>query len=254
MRRVFTRPTWAPVASGLRTVTITPTANEDPLSYGGVIAKSGFTTGLDWSDMRSKSGLLYGKQRSQLPTQPDGSGANPGAGGYDDSMVVLSGFNTSRHKVRGKLSLTGSGATGSHELELYVASNISPNSLSLYECQLGYADNSGLFYTDIFKLSGTIGTFQTLTVEPSYALVNDVNTVGVAHGKWWECEWNNATITMRLESAVGSGVMTEIWHVTDSGTYFGAPFTGQPGFGHFWRGTEREDDHGFQQIVAMDTA
>lgn len=121
-------------------------ATENPLSEGGHWVNGG-TTGLDWQNVRSASGLGFGTGASSA---------------YDDCIAHLTNHTIGAdHQVSGTIRLaSGYVASSSHELGLYLRMQISAHLARGYEILLP-APGGGVFQVMVWD--GPMGSFHEIT-------------------------------------------------------------------------------------------
>jgi hypothetical protein len=191
---------------------------ESPVSEAGRWTQHGLASGADWTNVQTGNGLAYGTQT--------------GAGGYDDSIALLSGFGTD-YRLTAVVHLAGqrSESTNTHEVELILRGSYSPHVQHLYECNLGYAGASG-WYAQIMRMDGAFGAFTEIG--------SAVTQVPEVHdGSIFVAEIRGSEIDSYVD---GVKVQTAVDH-----TYV----SGAPGIGFFWRGSERLDDFAFTSLTVL---
>lgn len=213
-----------------RSFSTTFSGTENPISEGGAWVKSGLTDGIDWKAVKTAGGLASGTQVAPFTN-------------YDDSLALLSGFRPI-HRVSCVLHVANQGArnagTSSHEVEILLRSDITANSVFLYECNIGYSGATG-FYSQIIKIDGTF--------IPAGQMDGGNTTPDVFDGDIFTAEIIGTTTPTINSYLNGSLIQT----ATDNGSYVGAAYTtGQPGIGFFWRGTENQDDFCFTSATFED--
>ena len=121
-------------------------STENPISEGGRWINGG-TTGLDWSNVRTTSGLAFGTQS--------------GAGGYDDSTAVLSGSWGPNQTVQATVAIVTPSSASSvfEEVELRLRTTITPHSITGYEVNCSVSTNSSNNYLQIVRWNGALGSF-----------------------------------------------------------------------------------------------
>jgi len=208
-------PLWA-WAQGTYTTNFPLT--ENPISEGGKWINGG-TTGLDWANVRTTSGLAYGTQ----------SGSN----GYDDSTALLAGNWGSNQDVSATVhSVNQQAGSVFEEVELRLRTSISAHSITGYEVNFR-CTHDGSQYAQVVRWNGKLGSFTEIDGRTGPGIYNG-DTV-------------RATIAGSTISVYINGSM--IFTATDS-TYS----SGSPGLGFFLQGgsSNLDSDFGFTSYTASD--
>ena len=170
-------------------------ATENPLSESGHWI-NGKTTGLDWSDCASVSGVAYGTQ----PAHADFV--------TDDSTCVLTGTWGRNQMAQATVFVNPPFYFDNNEVELRLNTTISPHFITGYEITWG---NSGYVIIVRWEMDPTF----------SYSILSWVDSPGLIHGATFKATNVNGRITAYVNGA-------EITHATDT-MYTG----GSPGIGFF---------------------
>ena len=170
-------------------------ATENPLSESGHWI-NGKTTGLDWSDCASVSGVAYGTQ----PAHADFV--------TDDSTCVLTGTWGRNQMAQATVFVNPPFYFDNNEVELRLNTTISPHFITGYEITWG---NSGYVIIVRWEMDPTF----------SYSILSWVDSPGLIHGATFKATNVNGRITAYVNGA-------EITHATD--TMYTA---GSPGIGFF---------------------
>jgi hypothetical protein len=197
-----TATTPCPSSTSAASYTTNFDATENPLSEGGHWVNGG-TTGLDWQNVRSASGLAYGTGPSY---------------GYDDCIAHLTNHSIgANHQVSGTVRLaSGYVASSSHELGLYLRMQISAHLARGYEI-LFPSPGGGVFQVMVWE--GAMGAFHEITGKggggtlPRALRDGDVVSAKIV----------GSTITVALNGTV--------FNTTVDSTYT----SGNPGMGFFMR-------------------
>lgn len=194
-------------------------ANENPLSHGGIWVNNG----LDWTPIRTTSGLAYGTQVSSE---------------YDDSYEFISSsyraFSANQcvgAVIYKEVGYTGSG--GTHEVEVLLRCTDAAHAIHWYECNLHVTGA----YAQIVKLDGARGVFTDIT-GPGAGAVNPRT------GDIIEADIIGNAITFRH---IRGATVTTMATATDSSFA-----TGQPGIAFFTRPLDGavNNKYGFTSMYA----
>ncbi len=193
-------------------------ADEMPLSAGGAWL-GGKSAGLDWADVASASGLVYGLES--------------GTGGYDDSTALLAGAWRPNQTAEATVHTVNQNDKISEEVELRLRSGLSPHSATGYEINFRCLKTKDA-YTEIVRWDGPLGKF-------TYLSHKDGAQYGVKEG-----DVVRATVVGTLIRVYLNGVLV---NQAADGTF---P-TGSPGIGFFLQGaTGLNRDYGFTSFSASD--
>ena len=198
---------------------------ENPISEDGHW-QNGAANGIDWTDCRTKPGLVFGTE--------SGAGKNQ----YDDSTSILTGTWGPAQTVQATVFSQNQSSRCFQEVELRLHSTIAPHSSTGYEVLFRAYHPGG--YATIARWNGPLGSFTYLNQQPNN------NYHGIQTG-----DVVKATID---ENGVIIGYVNgvEVIRATDK-TY---P-SGNPGIG-FWLLAERREgrgsnaDYGFSSFTATD--
>jgi hypothetical protein len=149
--------------------------------------------GLDWTDVRTTTGLAFGTQAIHSPPP------------YDDSIACLSGYSPNQW-CQGTLR---NASAHSREVELHLRSTITAHRAALYEIDI--TQNNGL---NIVRWNGPLNSFDGIAV-------GITNNVSVANGAVWYAQIVGNTITVKCNGAV-------VWTGSD-----GSISSGSPGMGFY---------------------
>lgn len=169
---------------------------ENPISEGGVWV-NGASTGLDWNNVRTTTGKVFGTQVPNVPNY------------YSDSTAVLSGIWGADQDVTATVFTT---TTTGREVELRLRTTITAHSITGYEVLFVAYSNGATGDVQIVRWNGPVASFTVLGSGGS-AVITQGTVV-------------RATITGNTIRAYVNG--TQVATATDS-TYT----TGSPGVGFF---------------------
>ena len=186
-------------------------ASENPISEGGAWINGG-TTGLDWGNVATISGLAYG---TSLKTK------------YADPTAVLTGTWASDQEAQGTVEINGSVGGGSHEVELRLRTTITAHSITGYEINAN--TNSSNPYITIVRWDGPLN---------SWTQLNSVTGITVKNGDVLKATAVGSAVTVYLNG-------TQVLQATDS-TYS----TGSPGIGFYDDGDTNWTNFGFSNFSA----
>lgn len=224
------------VVPRLKTYTTNFPLTENPISEGGVWVKNGLTPGTVLTAPATNGTLAYSTQPTPWDT-------------YNDSIAVLSGFKNNSHYCQGTMHIANQGSrnagTNSHEIELLLCYDITAangGQVFGYECNFGYAGASS-FYSQIFRLDG--GPIHPASGLGYLEIDGGASFPDPVDGDIFKAEYILATHTINTY-LIHNGVSTLVQTAVD------ATYTGQPGIGFFWRGTEAATDWAFSSYTAGD--
>jgi hypothetical protein len=188
---------------------------ENPISEGGNWINGG-TSGLDWSNVQTTSGLAFGTQS--------------GSHGYDDSTAILTGAWSPNQMVQATvLSVNRHGDPVFEEVELRLRTTIAPRRITGYEINFRCTAD-GSQYIEIVRWDGPLGRF---------TYVNRTTGPGLRDGDIVKAIVSGAKITVYLNG-------TMVLQGTDR-TYT----AGSPGIGFFLQGAaDANRDFGFTHVTA----
>jgi hypothetical protein len=205
-------------ASTGATYTANFTLTEAPISEGGKWI-NGKVVGVDWSDVATIPGLVYGTES--------------GASRYDDSTALLTGTWGSNQTAEATVYTVNQNDGMSEEVELRLRSSLSPHRATGYEINFRCSKTAEA-YTEIVRWNGPLGDF-------TYLVRQEGANKGVASG-----DVIKATIVGNVITAYINGV--QVIRATDD-TYA----TGSPGIGFYLLGgTAVNKDYGFTRFKASD--
>ncbi len=182
---------------------------------------NGLSTGLDWGNVQTTSGLAFGTNVSGAPP-------------YNDSTAVLAGTWGPNQTVTGTVHSVNQTSSFYEEVELRLRTTITPHSITGYEINFR-CTSDGSQYIGIVRWNGPLNNF-------SYITILDPGGPGIHNGDVVSASIVGSTITGYIN---GVAVITG----TD-GTYT----NGSPGIG-FWNqnGTVAADsNYGFVSFSASD--
>ena len=189
---------FGPPATATPPATFLFESTENPLGSPWV---NGDVTGLDWQDMQSGSGNVYG-----IASSPSS---------YDDNIAALTGYNTN-HYVEGTIYRAGGYAPAvAHEIELHVRCAITANSITSYELLM----NSDAEW-QVVRWDGAIGNFYTGITPTNH---NGGPGTACVHGDVIRFEVSGSDFSVKKNG-------TLVWTFTDT-----THTNGGPGVGAFWR-------------------
>src|SRR3989304_7130888 len=180
-----------------RTYTTNFPLSEDPISEGGNWINGG-TTGLDWKNFVTTSGLAYGK---------------PNTVSYDDGTAILSGAWMADQDVTATIHSVNQTDSQYQELELRLRTSITPHSITGYEINFRCSKTSNA-YLEIVRWNGPLGNF-------TYLAQYSGSQYGVIEGDVVRATIVGNTITVYI-NGVQRGTATD-------GTYS----SGAPGIGTY---------------------
>jgi hypothetical protein len=199
--------------------------SENPISEGGNWI-NGEVTGLDWANVRTVAGMAVGTQ----------SGTASGAARYADSTAVLTGEWGPNQTAQATIAVTNASGSPSvyEEVELRLRTTITANSITGYELLCSVSTNPNLFYVQIVRWNGPLGSFTVLKGVYNY-------NVHAVNGDVLKATISGSTIALYLNGG-------KKLQVTDD-TY---P-SGSPGVGFFLQGaTGLNANYGFSDFSATD--
>jgi len=196
-----------------RTYATTFPRTENPISEGARWT-NGKTHGLDWADVRTKTGLAFGTES--------------GSSGYDDSTALLTGHWGPDQTVEAKVHSVNPQASDKvwEEVEIRLRSSLSPHSCTGYEVLFELPPHN---FCQVVRWNGKLGDWTSLGYLGKG--IHDGDTV-------------KATITGTVIEVFVNGVSQG--QVKDA-TYA----TGSPGMGFYLQGTSGVNgDYGFTSLTA----
>lgn len=125
---------------------------ENPISEGGTW-KNGALDGIDWTDCRTRPGLVFGTE----------SGTNSSQ--YDDSTCILAGKWGPLQTVEATVFSQNQNDSYFQEVELRLHSTIRPHSCTGYEVLFRVLHPGG--YATIVRWNGPLGNFTYLNQKPN---------------------------------------------------------------------------------------
>jgi len=241
---------------------------ENPISEGGNWI-SGGSTGLDWVNVQTTSGLAFG-------------GANFTTSHYDDATAVISGTWSANHKVEACVKSLNqvNGTSDFEEVEIRLRTTISAHSIAGYEVNWACFHN-GNQYHQIGYWYGPIGVQGGCALGCAFdAVPNSINSAGngmdATHGNGiagnlaqngFPGLYDGDTVGAQI---VGTRITTWIIYGPHSpnpgvkvilqdfddtgGTGGGAKFTtGNPGIGHWFNSASGSvSDYGFTTLAVTE--
>ena len=200
----------------LRSYSTNFSLTENPISEGGNWINGG-STGLDWSNVRTTSGLAFGTES--------------GSGGYDDSTAVLSGSWKPDQMAQATVHTVNQNSSIFEEVELRLRTTITAHSLTGYEVNFR-CTSDGSQYVQIVRWNGPFGSF-------SY--VNANSGPGLHNGDVVKATIIGSTITVYINGS-------QVVQGTD-----GNFTSGSPGIGFFLEGASGVNaDFGFTNFTASE--
>ena len=209
--------------------------DEAPISEGGMWL-NGRADGIDWCDVLTKDGHVYGEVSRMNSAERraeqafDGATADAGTqeGDYDDPAAVLTGAWGRNQSARATVYSRNPTDDYFQEVEIRLRSSISANWCDGYEV-FWRCSKSDAAYAEIVRWNGKIGDFTSLArrMGPEF---------GVQHGDIVE-----ATIVGNVIRSYINGV--EVLSVTDD-----ACESGSPGVGFNFYVGNTNVDHGFSSF------
>ena len=188
---------------------------ENPISEGGVWT-NGLAVGLDWTNVRTTPGLVFGTQT--------------GAGGYNDSLAVLQGTWSPDQSASATVhTVNQQSGNVFEEVELLLRFKITPHTARGYEMNYSCRQD-GRQYVQIVRWNGALGDWTLLDARSGPGLKNGDQVKATIVG---------STITTYINNVA-------IFSVTDT------TFTdGNPGLGFFLQGASGLNaDYGFTSYTA----
>lgn len=165
---------------------------ENPLSQGAIWTNGG-TTGLDWTNVQTTTGLAFATQVAH--------GTPP----FDDSIACLSGYVADQW-CSGKISNPSNAAT-LREVELHLRQTITSHSAVSYEIDITTA-----FGLQIVKWNGPSNSFTPIAS-------NITTNVTTNDGDLWYAQIQGSTILVKCNG-------TTVYTGTDSAITSGSPGVG----------------------------
>jgi hypothetical protein len=201
------------------------TRAENPLSEGGKWTNGG-TDGLDWTDVRTTPGLVFGTEIG---------GNRPDPQKYDDSTALLKGAWGPNQTAQATVHSVNPNQDGKvwEEVELRLRSSISPHNCTGYEIMFR-CSKIPQAYCNIARWEGRLGKF-------TYLKNSGGSKYGVSNGDVVKASMIGNVLTVYI-----NGV--QMVQVTDN------KFTsGNPGMGFYLDGaTGVMGDYGFSSFMATD--
>lgn len=191
---------------------------ENPVSEGGNWI-NGRTVGLDWSNIRSTPGFVFGTESGTV--------------NYNDSTALLTGTWGPDQTVQATVHTVKQNDNISQEVELRLRSSLSAHSATGYEINFRCSKTANA-YAEIVRWNGPLGNFTYLAHQGGSAY-------GVANG-----DVVKGTIVRNVITAYINGV--QVLQATDN-TYS----NGSPGMGFYLQGASGVNgDYGFKSLSATD--
>jgi predicted RNA-binding protein len=143
--------------------------DENPISEGGLWL-NGRRDGIDWIDIVSKAGVVYGEvtrmgvaerrvEQGNLGSAPQSGTAH--IGDYDDPTAILAGAWGKNQFVRGKVFSRNQTEKYFQEVELRLRSTMTPHLCTGYEVFWRCLKNERA-YAEIARWNGKVGDFTSL--------------------------------------------------------------------------------------------
>jgi hypothetical protein len=196
---------------------------ENPISESGNWI-NGEVTGLDWANVRTTPGMAVGTQ----------SGTASGNARYADSTAVLTGAWGPNQTAQATIAVINASGSSSvyEEVELRLRTTITANSISGYEINCSVSINPHLFYLQIVRWNGPLGSFTVLKgVYGAHAVNGDVLKATIS----------GSTITLYLNREKKAQVTDDTYN------------SGSPGIGFFLQGANGLNaNFGFSNFSATD--
>jgi hypothetical protein len=198
---------------------------ENPMSEGGKW-KNGAADGVDWTNCRTKPGLVFGTE----------GGAGKGVNQYDDSTCILTGAWGPLQNVQGTVFSRNQSDAYFQEVELRLHSTMTAHSCTGYEVLFRAYHPGG--YATIVRWNGALGSFTYLNQK------TNGNYKGIQTGDIVKATIDSKGLIIGFVNGV------EVIRATDT-TYA----RGNPGIG-FWllvrggRGKGTNADYGFSAFMA----
>jgi hypothetical protein len=196
-------------------------ATEEPISEGGKWINGG-TTGRDWGNVQTKSGLVFGTNVSGAPP-------------YDDSTAVLAGGWGSNQMAQAAVYTVNQTRLIAEEVELRLRTMITPHRITGYEFDYRVTSD-GSQYIGIVRWNGRLNDFTYLASDPN------IHGPGLRNGD---------TV---MATAIGRTLALYINGKPYIQVNDGAYTDGSPGLGFWnWGGkVENNRDYGFTSFTASD--
>lgn len=206
-----------PYALGTNTYSTNFSLTENPISESGKWI-NGKTTGLDWANVRTTTGLAFGTQTDTVK--------------YDDSTAVLTGTWGPDQSAWATVHTVNQSSTLWEEVELRLRTTITAHSITGYEINFRCTAD-GTQYVQIVRWNGPLGNF---------AYVTGAVGPGLHNGDIVKATIVGTTITAYING-------TQIVQGTDS-TFS----NGSPGMGFYIEGgsASQQADFGFTSYTATD--
>jgi hypothetical protein len=212
--------------------------DEDPLSEGGIWV-NGRKDGLDWVDVKVRSGVAYGavsrmtaaeRRVQQGNLEPGTSAPTAAEGDYDDPTAVLGGAWGGNQHARARVFSRNQTEDYFQEVEIRLRSTIRPHYCAGYEVFWRCLKNENA-YVEIARWNGKIGDFTSLA-----------RLAGSQYGAQ-DSDLVEATIFGNVITGFKNGV--QVIEATDD-TYS----EGSPGIGFNFGVGNTNVDHGFTYFEA----
>jgi hypothetical protein len=216
-------PTACTSAGTHQTYTTNFPLTENPISEGGKWA-NGQTVGLDWANVRTRSGFAFGTESGTARTAPQK---------YDDSTALVTGIWGPSQTAQATVRTVNQNDKTYEEVELRLRSTLSAHRATGYEI-LFRCTKTAKAYCQIVRWNGPLGSF-------TYLNTAEGSQYGVGNG-----DVAKATIVGNLITAYINGL--QVLQATDN-TYT----NGNPGIGFYIEGASGVDgDYGFTRFTATD--
>ena len=225
------RPTGPPVRSH-RTNFQT---DEDPISEGGIWL-NGRTDGIDWADVITRNGVVYGavtrmavaERRAEQGNLDPAAASGAPEGDYDDPTAVLAGVWGPNQYARAEVFSRNPTDEYFQEVEIRLRSTMKPHSCTGYEVFFRCLKTED-GYAEIVRWNGKIGDFTSLAklTGPQY---------GVEDGD---------VIEASIAGHVIKGYVNGVEMISATDDVFGQ---GSPGVGFNFFVGDTNVDHGFRSF------
>jgi hypothetical protein len=163
---------------------------ENPISEGGAWVNGG-TIGLDWTNVRTASGIAYGTQSG---------------GSYNDSTALLTGTWKANQQVEATVYTVNQNSSVFQEVEIRLRSSLSAHRATGYEINFRCL-KTGAAYSEIVRWNGPLGDFTYLsTISGSkYGVANGDIVKATIMGNVISVYINNVLILTATDSTYSSG-------------------------------------------------
>jgi len=165
---------------------------ENPISEGGKWINGG-TVGLDWHDVRTASGMVYG-------TQP---GNEPCPKCYGDSTAIVTGTWGPNQAAQATVKVVTTPSRGNTEVELRLRTSISAHRITGYEIEFNV--NSEQSYMDIVRWNGSLADFTYVYHADTGRVVNGDVVKAVISGNTITAYVNGKQVAQASDSTFSSG-------------------------------------------------